>query len=234
MMKTTVVIVLAVAFGLVIDQGYCWWGGGGGRSSRSRRGRWSVRNGGVTYTFRNGVKVTGYGKVKPKTVGVKVTIPFGRKRDSMAEKELRNEDRIPDIEENMAASDELDPGARRQLSQAGRKQKNCAKCLQVRLFNPKNRYLMKKIVSRYDFVMVAKFLAENKSAATLIAKIKFKVEKVTKSPTKKIYAGETFVMNAKMVSCPCLKSIKPGYYVITGSLDKKRRLVLSNTLLEVY
>lgn len=57
------------------------WGRRRRRSSRRRSGGgWSTGNGGVHYTFNNGIRVTGSGSVSPPFVSVSVNIPFGKRR----------------------------------------------------------------------------------------------------------------------------------------------------------
>lgn len=62
----------------------------GGGSRRSGPG-WSASNGGVTYTFRNGVQVTGTGSISPVRVGVGVRIPLGKRKRRATEKDEKNE-----------------------------------------------------------------------------------------------------------------------------------------------
>eukprot|EP00794_Sanderia_malayensis_P020224 gene20224-22200_t len=255
MMKSTVIIVLVVVLALVVDQGDCWWGRRRRRSSG--RGSWGINNGGVTYTTKSGVKITGYGTIKPKSVGVKVTIPFGRKRRSVEEEEVTPPTPIPDETINDEDVDDEDEGDEvqeveptttttttnstatsmpseplQQMVKNEEMRNACEECLEVQPFDLQDKEIENKTIADNDFVMVVKFIEENKSAAKLEAKIKFEVIDVVKSPISSITKGETFTINAQMASCPCLKSIEPGYYVVTGSMDEQNRLVLSNSLLE--
>ena len=87
-MKLQAVVVLLVVVLLIADSD-AWFG----RRRRRRRrrsggGSWGIGNGGVTYTFKNGVRVTGTGGISPPKVGISISIPFGRKKRDMEEVEV--------------------------------------------------------------------------------------------------------------------------------------------------
>ena len=215
-------------------------------------GRWSISNGGVTYKFRNGASVTGHGSFKNGgSVGVKVTIPFGRKRRSVADetdvdtkklipaeevtaippvfyvddkKKAKLEEKQPDVvksDESLVA-----------LRQSQNREDNCDECLDIQPFKINDRAVENKTIENNDFVMVVKYIEENISALKLQAKIKFEVFDVVKSPVDSVKEGETFTINAEMAKCPCLSILDPGYYVVTGSVNAEGQLVLSNVLME--
>ncbi len=182
--------------------------------------------------------MTGYGSLKPKQVGVKVTIPFGRKRRSVEEEQIppvENQLETPVEEQEPTATTVGEPAATTtppQMAKTDESRSGCAECLEVQPIKIEDAVVENETLANNDFVMVAKFIEENKSAAKMEAKIKFEVVEVAKSPVDTIVAGETFTINAKMASCPCLMSLDPGYYIVTGSVDAQNRLVLSNVLLE--
>ena len=183
-------------------------------------------------------------------MGVKVSIPLGRKRraidgnveptkemaprpeptQSPSQSDIINnsnadeamgEDqfKIPDVED-MTPPDQP------------KNDDNCEDCLEIEPFNINDKTIENKTIESNQFVMVVKFIEENMSAVKLDAKIKFEVIEVVKSPLENVKQGETFTIKAQMASCPCLTSLNPGYYVVTGSIDANNQLVLSNVLME--
>lgn len=112
------------------------------------------------------------------------------------------------------------------------KDDNCEDCLEIEPFNINDKRIENKTIESNQFVMVVKFIEENMSAVKLDAKIKFEVVEIVKSPLENVKQGETFTIKAQMASCPCLTSLNPGYYVVTGSIDANNQLVLSNVLME--
>ncbi|XP_065071536.1 uncharacterized protein LOC135696172 [Rhopilema esculentum] len=242
-MKISILFVVLLAFALLVEEGQCW----GRRRRRRSGGRWSLSNGGVTYTFRNGATVTGHGSLSNGgSVGVRVSIPFGRKRRSvMDETELdakrvtaEQKATIPPVievdDEKKAKLEEKQPkidNNDKTLSPV-RQSQNCDECIDVQPFNINDQAVENKTVENNDFVMVVKYIEENISALKLQAKIKFEVFDVVKSPVDSVKEGETFTIKAEMAKCPCLSILEPGYYVVTGSVNAEGQLVLSNVLME--
>ncbi|XP_065071326.1 uncharacterized protein LOC135696000 [Rhopilema esculentum] len=244
MMKISILFVVLLAFALLVEEGQCW----GRRRRRRSGGRWSLSRGGVTYTFRNGATVTGHGGFN--SIGVRVSIPFGRKRRSVMdgteldakrataeqkatippvmevdnEKKAKLEEKQPKIDNN----DKTLSAVR----QSQNRKDNCDECIEVQPFNINDQAIENKTVENNDFVMVVKYIEENTSALKLQAKIKFEVFDVVKSPVDSVKEGETFTIKAEMAKCPCLSILDPGYYVVTGSVNAEGQLVLSNVLME--
>ena len=112
------------------------------------------------------------------------------------------------------------------------KDDNCDDCLDVQPFNVNDQEIENKTLANNDFVMVVKLIEENMSVLKLNAKVKFEVTEVVKSPVKSIEPGQTFTIKAEMAKCPCLTSLDPGLYVVTGSMNEENQLILSNVLME--
>ena len=92
--------------------------------------------------------------------------------------------------------------------------------------------MQKKTLEEKDFVMVAKYIEANVSLLKLLSVMSFEVVDVLKSPIEKITNGSKFTIRAKLAKCPCLSNLDPGYYVVTGFMNKQGRLTLSNVLME--
>lgn len=116
--------------------------------------------------------------------------------------------------------------------QLDREDDNCEDCLEIRPFKASDQGIENKTISSNDFVLVVEFIEENISAIKMNAKIKFNVTQVMKSPLENVKPGDSFTIRADLATCSCLTSLKPGYYVVTGSVDEKNQLVLSNVLME--
>ncbi len=195
-------------------------------------GRWSIGRGGVTYTFRNGISVTGHGDFN--SAGVRVSIPIGRKRRAV-EDQLQVPQGVP-----LSGGDDLEdanylPAAATTTTQHKTEatRDKCAECVEIKSIKPEEEGAVKNAtLANNDFVMIVRFIDENKSADKMEAKIKFEVTQVVKSPLDTVKVGEKFTINAKLATCPCLTSLDPGHYVVTGSMDSEKRLVLSSVLLE--
>ena len=222
-------------------------------------GRWSVGSGGVKYTFRNGHSVTGHGSLSNGgSVGVRYTIPIGRKRRSVedapklhvTEKE-GTKDPLFDPSRQLPLYDDGDQATRTELDQpqqlpvipaskstddtAEKSQEQsdkCNECLDVQPFDFNDKSAENKTLASNQFVMVVKLIEENLSAMKMNAKIRFEVVEVVKSPVESVQPGETFTISAELAKCPCLTSFDPGHYIVTGSMNEKNQLVLSNTLME--
>ncbi len=194
-------------------------------------GRWSISNGGVTYTFRNGISVTGTGSLRPKSVGIKVSIPFGRKRRAVEEQpliQISEDDKLGGVEE----LDQPEAATQAIPQRTEESREKCAECVEIKPIKIEDGAIENATLAANDFVMIVKFIEENKSVAKMEASVKFEVTQVVKSPIDTVKVGEIFTINAKLATCPCLKSLEPDYYVVTGSMDSQNRLVLSNVLLE--
>ena len=109
---------------------------------------------------------------------------------------------------------------------------DCNQCLEIQPFCARSQKVEKKTLASNDFVMVVKLIEENLSAVKLREKMKFKVIEVVKSPTDNVTSGQTFTIKAQMATCPCLATLDPGFYVVTGQANDKNQLVLSNVLME--
>ena len=109
---------------------------------------------------------------------------------------------------------------------------NCEDCLEIKPFNVSDHSIENKTISSNDFVLVVKFIEESISAVKMNAKIKFEVTQVIKSPLQNVKSGDSFTIRADLAKCSCLTSLDPGYFVVTGSVDEKNRLILSNVLME--
>ena len=214
----------------------------------SSSGRWSLSNGGVTYKFRNGHSVTGYGSFKNGgSIGIKYTIPIGRKRRSVEDEKLaaivRDDSAMPKTltpkplffeNEKRFESDEEEASNEMVLPDNGINQDkdDCSQCLEVQPFNVSDKNVENKTLASNDFVMVVKLIEENMSAMKFDAKIKFEVIEVVKSPTDNVTSGQTFTIKAQLATCPCLATLDPGFYVVTGQTNDENQLVLSNVLME--
>ena len=84
-----VAIFLAIVY-VLIDEGKACGGGGGGGGGDSG---WSAGNGGISYTFENGVTVTGSGGISPPSATIGVSVPFKRKRRSSSDTNSNNEEK---------------------------------------------------------------------------------------------------------------------------------------------
>ena len=109
---------------------------------------------------------------------------------------------------------------------------DCSQCLEIQPFNASDQNVENTTLASNDFVMVVKLIEENLSALKLDAKIKFEVIEVVKSPTENFTPGQTFTIKAQMATCPCLATLDPGFYVVTGRANDENQLVLSNVLME--
>jgi len=245
-MGKTCFIIFVVILALLISDGDCW-----GRRRRRRRrsgGRWSLSNGGVTYKFKNGHSVTGYGSFKNGgSIGLKYTIPIGRKRRSVEDEKLggfetydsgmpmpfnpkplffKNQKQVEN--DKIKASDDLSPPENGMIQERD----DCSQCLEIQPFNTSDQNVENTTLASNDFVMVVKLIEENLSALKLDAKIKFEVIEVIKSSTDNVTSGQTFTIKAQMATCPCLATLDPGFYVVTGQTNDENQLVLSNVLME--
>ena len=211
-------------------------------------GRWSLSNGGVTYTFKNGHSITGHGSLSNGgSIGLKYTIPLGRKRRSVEDEKLgaisrddtempksltpkplsfNNDKQTGNGEEE--ASDDLSSSDNGIVQDTD----DCSKCLEIQPLNASDQNVENKTLASNDFVMVVKLIEENLSALKLDAKIKFEVIEVVKSPTDNVTSGQTFTIKAQLATCPCLATLDPGFYVVTGQTNDENQLVLSNVLME--
>ena len=170
----------------------------------SLTGRWSISNGGLTYKFNNGATVTATGSLSNGgSVGIKFQKKFGD--------EMENDSPLEDADE--AAN-------------------TCRQCLAVQPIKIYDHSNEKKTLARNGFVMIVRFIDEAVSLARKRAIITFKVIKILKSPLRSVKKGNTFTIRADMAKCQCLKKLDPGYYVVKGSMNKKKQLVLSNVLME--
>ena len=211
-------------------------------------GQWSFSNGGITYTFDNGHSITGHGSLSNGgSIGLKYTIPFGRKRRSAEDEKLgtilrhdtempqsltpkplsfNNDKQTENGEEE--ASDDLSSSDNGMIQDTD----DCNQCLEVQPFNTSDQNVENKTLASNDFVMVVKLIEENLSALKLDAKIKFEVIEIVKSPTDNVTSGQTFTIKAQLATCPCLATLDPGFYVVTGQTNDENQLVLSNVLME--
>ena len=215
-------------------------------------GRWSLSNGGVTYKFKNGHSVTGYGSLSNGgSVGVKYTIPFGRKRRSfddelklgaivknetdtlvsMNPKPLSFKDEMESRKDEQEAPEESSI-LKDVIELENQDEDKCNKCLEIKSFKVNDKDVENKTLTSNDFVMVVKLIEENMSAVKFDARIKFEVIEIVKSPIDSVASGQTFTIKAQMATCPCLTSLDPGFYVVTGTMNEENQLVLSNVLME--
>ena len=109
---------------------------------------------------------------------------------------------------------------------------DCNQCLEIKPFKVNDEDVENKTLANNDFVMVVKLIEENMSAVKFDARIKLEVIEVVKSPIDSVTPGQTFTIKAQMATCPCLTSLDPGSYVVTGTMNDKNQLVLSNVLME--
>ena len=219
-------------------------------------GGWSLSNGGVTYTFKNGHSVTGSGSLsKGGSVSISYKIPLGRKRRSVEDPEMLKALMKSNLETSTPSSpkplsfksekqiEQEDEEAPEELptSQNGmaledqeedQDNDNCDDCLEVQQLKVNDYKVENKTLASNDFVMVVKLIEENMSAAKFAARIKFKVMEIVKSPIDSVTAGQTFTIKAKLAACPCLSLLDPGLYVVTGLMNEENKLVLSNVLME--
>ena len=221
-------------------------------------GRWGLSNGGVTYTFRNGHSVTGHGSLSNGgSFGIKYTIPLGRKRRSTEDEAEVKVEKTEDIKpslplipkpisfKNDNKTEEKEQQHHEEVSALAsvkildetetknqEKDDDCDDCLDVQPFNVNDQEIENKTLANNDFVMVVKLIEENTSVLKLNAKVKFEVTEVVKSPVESIEPGQTFTIKAEMAKCPCLTSLDPGFYVVTGSMNDENQLILSNVLME--
>jgi len=237
-------IILVVILGLFVSDSDCWRR----RRRQSSGGRWSFSNGGLTYKFKNGHSVTGYGSFKNGgSIGLKYTIPIGRKRRSVEDEKLGD---IEDYDsgrsmpfnpkplffktqkqaenDKIETSDDLSPPENGMIQEGD----DCSQCLEIQPFNTSDQNVENTTLASNDFVMVVKLIEENLSALKLDAKLKFEVIEVVKSPTDNVTSGQTFTIKAQMATCPCLATLDPGFYVVTGQTNDENQLVLSNVLME--
>ena len=111
-------------------------------------------------------------------------------------------------------------------------QETCDKCLEIQPLKVDDKIAANKTLENNDFVMVVKHVDTNISVFKLLSIMKFEVVDVLKSPIEKASKGSQFTIRAEMADCPCLSILDPGYYVVTGVMDEKGRLTLSNVLME--
>eukprot|EP00795_Rhopilema_esculentum_P011192 gene11191-20155_t len=111
-------------------------------------------------------------------------------------------------------------------------QQTCDKCLEIQPLKVDDKIAENKTLENNDFVMVVKHIDTNLSVFKLLSIMKFEVVDVLKSPIEKVSKGNQFTIRAEMADCPCLSILDPGYYVVTGVIDEKGRLTLSNVLME--
>ena len=111
-------------------------------------------------------------------------------------------------------------------------QDTCNKCLEIQALKVDDKIAANKTLEDNDFVMVVKHVDTNISVFKLLSIMKFEVVDVLKSPIEKVSKGSQFTIRAEMADCPCLSTLDPGYYVVTGVMDEKGRLTLSNVLME--
>ena len=109
---------------------------------------------------------------------------------------------------------------------------DCSQCLEIQPFNASDQNVENTTLASNDFVMVVKLIEENLSALKLDTKIKFEVIEVVKSPTDNVTSGQIFTIKAQMATCPCLATLDPGFYVVTGQTNDENQLILSNVLME--
>lgn len=88
---TKIFVILFVISSCLINKSFTCGGGGGSSGGGSGITGWGLNNGGVSYTFRNGIRVTGTGSLNPPGVGVKVTIPIGRRKWDIDDKDSKEE-----------------------------------------------------------------------------------------------------------------------------------------------
>ena len=178
---------------------------------------------------------------------MKYTIPFGRKRRSVEDKKLdgfvaadsgmpmpfnpkplffKNEKQAEN--DKIETSDDLSSPENDMIQERD----DCRQCLEIQPFNASDQNVENTTLASNDFVMVVKLIEENLSALKLDAKIKFEVIEVVKSPTDNATSGQTFTIKAQMAACPCLATLDPGFYVVTGQTNDENQLVLSNVLME--
>ena len=109
---------------------------------------------------------------------------------------------------------------------------DCRQCLEIQPFNASDQNVENTTLASNDFVMVVKLIEENLSALKLDARIKFEVIEIVKSPTDNVTSGQIFTIKAEMATCPCLATLGPGFYVVTGQTNDENQLVLSKVLME--
>eukprot|EP00795_Rhopilema_esculentum_P004295 gene4295-20495_t len=111
-------------------------------------------------------------------------------------------------------------------------QETCDKCLEIQPLKVDDKIVENKTLEDNDFVMVVKHIDTNLSVFKLLSIMKFEVVDVLKSPIEKVSKGSQFTIRAEMADCPCLSILDLGYYVVTGVIDEKGRLTLSNVFME--
>eukprot|EP00112_Aurelia_sp_Birch-Aquarium-sp1_P026816 Seg9743.1 transcript_id=Seg9743.1/GoldUCD/mRNA.D3Y31 product="hypothetical protein" protein_id=Seg9743.1/GoldUCD/D3Y31 len=88
------------------------------------------------------------------------------------------------------------------------------------------------MIANNAFFLVVKFMNEKMPSLKMNATIEFTVTEVIKSPLKDVKKGYAFAIIAEKAKCPCLTSLDPGYYAVTGSVNDKSQLVISNVLMK--
>ena len=180
------------------------------------------------------------------SIGIKYTIPFGRKRRSVDEKlngivaddtgveKPLSPKPLSFNNDKQTENDKVEASDESSLPENGMIQEkdDCSQCLEIQSFNVSDQNVENNTLANNDFVMVVKLIEENLSALKLDAKIKFEVIEVVKSPTDNVTSGQTFTIKTQMATCPCLATLDPGFYVVTGQTNDEKQLVLSNVLME--
>eukprot|EP00795_Rhopilema_esculentum_P004299 gene4299-20499_t len=177
----------------------------------------------------------GYSKSQGLNWNLGVKLNLGRKRRSAEDENPQKSGKIPTVppvDGERKVKVEEQSGISNQEKLILNNQETCDKCLEIQPLKVDDKIAENKTLEDNDFVMVVKHIDTNLSVFKLLSIMKFEVVDVLKSPIEKVSKGSQFTIRAEMADCPCLSILDPGYYVVTGVIDEKGRLTLSNVLME--
>ncbi|XP_065069043.1 uncharacterized protein LOC135694295 [Rhopilema esculentum] len=177
----------------------------------------------------------GYSKSQGLNWNLGVKLNLGRKRRYAEDENPQKSGKIPTVppvDGERKVKVEEQSGISNQEKLILNNQETCDKCLEIQPLKVDDKIAENKTLEDNDFVMVVKHIDTNLSVFKLLSIMKFEVVDVLKSPIEKVSKGNQFTIRAEMADCPCLSILDPGYYVVTGVIDEKGRLTLSNVLME--